>query len=109
MGKWNGLHADSNSPFRGLTREQMIDVKRSKRMAAVDAYDPAIRSLIHEYGLTVVKSLYDLGVTKPNHIKHIVETVLNEFSPTRGAYSMQGIRGSVTAHPAAEKLDDEVK
>lgn len=91
MGHWNGLYADSNSPYRGLSRDEMVDLKRKKRMAEIDRYDPAIRSLIHEYGLTVVKSIYDLGVTKPNHIKHIVETVLNEFSPTRGANSSQGI------------------
>lgn len=84
-----------------------MDIKRKKRMAGVDAYDPAIRSLIHEYGLNVVKTIYDLGVRKPNQIKQIVETVLNELSPTRGAYSMQGIRGDISSHPAAAKLDDE--
>lgn len=69
----------------------MADVKRQKRMQMVDAYDPQIRSLIHEYGLNVVKAIYDLGVKKPAQIRHIVETVLNEFSPTRGANSNQGI------------------
>lgn len=92
MGKWSGLHADSNSPYRGMSQQEMVDMKRSRRMAEFDAYDPEIRQLVHEYGLTVVKSIYDLGVTKPRQIKHIVETVLNEFSPTRGAFSVQGIR-----------------
>ena len=92
MGKWKGLYADSNSPFRGLTHPEMVDIKRKKRMAQIDAYDPAIRSLVNEYGLNVVKTIYDLGVTKPSQIKHIVETVLNEFSPTRGTYSSQGTR-----------------
>ncbi len=95
MGKWSGLHADSNSPYRGLSHQEMVDAKRAKRMSQIDEFDPAIRSLIHEYGLTVVKSIYDLGVTKPSQIKHIVETVLNEFSPTRGAYSVQGKRSSM--------------
>ena len=76
-------------------------------MAEIDAYDPAIRSLINSYGYNVVKTIYDLGVKNPRHISHIVETVLNDFSPTRGSYSVQGIRGSVEAHPAAAKLDDE--
>lgn len=95
MGKWNGLHADSNSPYRGMTREQMVDVKRANRMAAVDSYPPPIRVMIHDYGLTVVKTIYDLGIRKPNQIKQIVETVLNEFSPTRGSYSVQGIRSQI--------------
>ena len=34
----------------------------------------------------------DVGVEKPKHIRHVVETVLNEFSPTRGSFSAQGIR-----------------
>lgn len=92
MGKWKGLHADSNSPYRGMTFEEMVSVKAKKRMDAVDAYPPDIRALVHEYGLMVVKSIYDLGVTKPRHIRHIVETVLNEFSPTRGSFSSQGIK-----------------
>jgi hypothetical protein len=95
VGKWKGLHADSNSPYKGLSHQEMVDVKRAKRMASIDDYDPAIRALIHDYGYTVVKSIYDLGVTKPHQIKHIVETVLNEFSPTRGAYSVQGKRTGI--------------
>lgn len=69
-----------------------IDEKRRKRMERVDEFDPAIRSLIHEYGLPVVQALWDLGVQKPSQIRHIVETVLDEFSPTRGSFSAQGPR-----------------
>ena len=76
--------------------QEMVAVKRANRMSKIDQYDPAIRSLIHEYGFAVVKTIYDLGVTKPAQIKHIVETVLDEFSPTRGSYSSQGIRPNVT-------------
>jgi hypothetical protein len=84
-----------NSPYRDLDLGQLVDLKRRKRMDAVDAYSPAIRALIHEYGLTVVKAIYELGVTKPSQIRHIVETVLNEFSPTRGSYSCQGLRPQI--------------
>lgn len=76
-------------------------------MAEVDAHDPAIRSLIHEYGLNVVKTIYGLGVREPRHIKHIVETVLDEFSPTRGTFSNQGTRASLAAHPVAAKLNED--
>lgn len=43
MGKWKSLYADSNSPYRGMTREEMVAVKVKKRMDLVDAY-PARRS-----------------------------------------------------------------
>lgn len=69
-----------------------IDEKRRKRMERVDQFDPAIRALVHEYGLCVVQAYWDLGVRKPNHIRHLVETVLDEFSPTRGSRSAQGPR-----------------
>ena len=80
------------SPYKDLTLQEKVDIKRKARMDKIDQFDPAIRSLIHEYGLTVVQTLIDLGVKKPKHIKHVVEVVLNEFSPTRGSYSAQGIR-----------------
>lgn len=107
MGHWKGLHADSNSPFRGMTREQMVDTKRERRMSRVDAFDPEVRKLVHEYGLTIVDAIYSLGVKKPNQIRHIVETVLNEFSPTRGSYSSQGRRGDgdgIDAGPMKRKV-----
>jgi hypothetical protein len=85
----------ANSPYRDLDLQAVVDLKRRNRMAMIDAYSPAIRELIHEYGLTVVKTIHELGVTKPTQIRHIVETVLNEFSPTRGSYSIQGIRSEI--------------
>jgi hypothetical protein len=69
-----------------------IQAKRKKRMDLVDSMTKDQRALVYEYGLTVVKAIMDSGVTKPRRIKHIVETVLDEFSPTRGAASTQGIR-----------------
>jgi len=62
-------------------------------MKAIDSLPPDIRALVHEYGYTIVKTCLDLKITKAKHIRHLVETVLNEFSPTRGAYSIQGRRG----------------
>jgi ATP-dependent RNA circularization protein (DNA/RNA ligase family) len=68
-----------------------IQAKRVSRMANVDNLTPELRELVHEYGLNVVKALMDVGVQKPKQIRHIVETVLNEFSPTRGSFSSQGV------------------
>lgn len=105
MGRWNGLHADSNSPYRGMTRDQIVEVKRKNRMAQVDAYPTPVRELIHDYGLTVVKCIYDLGVKKPAQIKQIVETVLDEFSPTRGSFSSQGNRAREMVFQEKTKAD----
>ncbi len=69
-----------------------VDRKRRARMAMVDEYPAPIRELIHDYGLNTVKAFWDCGVRKPNQIKHMVETVLDEFSPTRGSFSAQGPR-----------------
>jgi hypothetical protein len=75
--------------------QEVVDAKRSARMAAIDALPPDVRALVHDYGYTVVYTLQSLGITKAKHIRHVVETVLNEFSPTRGSYSSQGIRKDV--------------
>jgi hypothetical protein len=72
--------------------DAFIAKKREKRFAQIDALTPELRALVHEYGYTVVKTLMDIGVTKPKQIRHIVETVLDEFSPTRGSYANQGRR-----------------
>lgn len=51
------------------------DQRRKKRMAFVDAMDPAVRACVHEYGLTIVQAFLDLGVRNPKHIRHLVDTV----------------------------------
>ena len=61
-------------------------------MNRIDSLPPEIRACIHDYGLAVVNSLMQIGVTKPNHIRNVVETILDEFSPTRGTHSGQGRR-----------------
>ena len=71
-----------------------VQQRRISRMAEIDALPPDIRILTHEYGYNVVKAMLDIGVSKPRHIKHLVETILNEFSPTRGASSSQGARAA---------------
>lgn len=76
--------------------QSYVDAKRRARMEHVDNMPADLRKLVHEYGLPVVKTCMDLGVTKPRHIRHLVETVLDNFSPTRGCYSKQGIRTEVT-------------
>lgn len=83
---------DSRPPRpAGETVEQRKNSLRAARMDIVDSMSPELRELIHEYGLTVVTAFLQCGVTKPKRIRHLVETVLNEFSPTRGSSSLQGI------------------
>lgn len=60
-------------------------------MRKIDSLPPELRELVHSYGFTVVKSFMDLGVSRPKHIRHLVETVLDNFSPTRGTFSNQGV------------------
>jgi len=72
--------------------QPVVDRRRADRMAAIDRLSPEMRGLVHDYGYTVVKAFLDIGVIKPRHIKHLVETVLDEFSPTRGSFSSQGVR-----------------
>ena len=86
------------SNWRDLTdaeAQARIEGWRRERMDAIDALSPDLRKLVHEYGYTVVGSFMSLGVKRANHICYLVETVLNEFSPTRGSYSKQGIRTDV--------------
>lgn len=78
-------------------REQRVRDNRVRRMERIDAMPSDMRKLVHAYGLTVVETCTALGVTQPRHIRHIVETVLDEFSPTRGSHSQQGVRTEVVA------------
>lgn len=91
----------SPRPYLGRPPEEVASQRRASRMEKVDQFDPAIRALIHEYGLATVQALMDCGVTKPKQIKHIVETILDEFSPTRGTYSGQGHRVEVDGGPGS--------
>lgn len=83
-------------------RDQRAVENRIRRMERIDAMPEDLRKLVHSYGLAVVETCTALGVTKARHIRHIVETVLDEFSPTRGAYSRQGVRTEVTPSPTQE-------
>jgi len=75
--------------------QSYVDARRRSRMDFVDDLPAELRKLVHEYGLPVVKTCLELGIRKPRHIRHLVETVLDNFSPTRGCYSKQGIRTEV--------------
>jgi hypothetical protein len=52
--------------------------RRATRMARVDAMSPEIRACVHEYGLTIVDAMLDLGIKKAKHIRHLVDTVRRE-------------------------------
>lgn len=73
-----------------MVSEERIAEKRKSRMELIDSLPEPIRLCVHDYGLHVVKALVDVGVENPRHIRHVVETVLDEFSPTRGSHSYQG-------------------
>jgi hypothetical protein len=85
----------TSTELRNATDEQfrkIVGGRRRARMDQIDQMPQDLRQCVHDYGYTVVKSFVDLGISKPKHLRHLVETVLNELSPTRGAYSSQGKR-----------------
>jgi len=61
--------------------------KRQKRFEKIDALSPQLRELVHEWGFTIVDNFMMCGVTKPKHIRHLINTVLNET--VRGGGSVQ--------------------
>ena len=67
-----------------------VDKRRRNRMEAIDALPADVRDLVHEYGYNIIVACQNAGVKKAKHIRHLVETVLDEFSPTRGSSSSQG-------------------
>jgi hypothetical protein len=73
----------------------IVERRRAARMEVIDRLPEDVRQCVHDYGWTVVKTLMDLGLKKPKHIRHVVETILNEFSPTRGTYASQGTKSVV--------------
>lgn len=75
--------------------QEYIDQKRKARMDKIDAMSPELRALVYEYGFHIVDAFMCNGVTKPRRIRHLVEMVLDEFSPSRGSYAKQGIRTEV--------------
>lgn len=92
----------NSAHLKGLSDAEFRDrvqVKRQSRMGRVDSMSPEMRELTNAYGLRVVDACMTLGVTKAPQIKHLVETILDEFSPTRGSHSKQGIRTEVVPTP----------
>jgi hypothetical protein len=75
--------------------QAVIGDRRRARMEKIDSLHPDLRVCVHDYGFTVVDAFMRLGVTKAKHVRHLVECVLDEFSPTRGSCSAQGIRERV--------------
>ncbi len=70
--------------------EELLARKRRNRMGIIDNLPREVRDMVNEYGWAVVHACIDSGVEKPRNIRHLVETILDEFSPTRCSYSAQG-------------------
>jgi hypothetical protein len=78
--------------------QHVIDQKRRNRMALVDAMSAEMRETVNDYGFHIVDNFMKIGIHKPKQIRHLVEIILDEFSPTRGTKSKQGIRTEVVQH-----------
>lgn len=95
--------------FSRLTRDEfqaIVGERRAARMSRIDSMSPGLRHLVNEYGFHVVDSFLQCGVTKVRHIRHLVEVVLDEFSPTRGSRSSQGSREAAKGLGGAFRKDN---
>lgn len=105
LDKWTTIHrieppAVEPAPQRAQGRtdeehEKIVNRNRQQRMERIDRLPADVRALVHEYGWHIVDTCMTLGVCKPRQIRHLVETILEEMSPTRGAHSQQGIRTEI--------------
>ncbi len=75
--------------------DALLTAKRVRRMDRIDNMPPGLRECVHEYGLNIVDMCLSYGVDKPERIRHLVNTILREMSPTRGSFSQQGVRTKV--------------
>jgi len=75
--------------------DELAQERRIARMEMIDRYPEEMRKLVHEYGWALVNQFINCGIDKPRQIRHLVETTLDEFSPTRGTHSFQGLRGAL--------------
>jgi hypothetical protein len=80
------------------TFQAEVDRRHADRMAHFDALPEDIRDLIHEYGANVVNQMRQCGVLKARHIRHLVETVLDELSPARTPFSAQGPKTALSSN-----------
>lgn len=101
---WCARYKDDHAKCDCGSFERMVDIKRKARMDQIDRQSPEMRALVHEYGWNIVKSFIDIGVTQPNHVRHLVETVLNEFSPTRSTFSNQGVSNDIAINMTERHL-----
>lgn len=79
--------------------QRKAEERRVARMDRIDHLPAEMRVLVNEYGYNVVNSFMSHGVTKARSVRHLVETVLDEFSPTRGTGSAQGVRAAFNREP----------
>jgi len=81
----------STQPRSGETMDDAAHRRRCVRMDKIDALEPTLRSLVHDYGFHLVNSFCQKNILEPRIIRHLIETTLDELSPTRGSSSVQGV------------------
>src|SRR3546814_20883669 len=64
--------------YHTLSLHDALPICRLKReaeavMRHVEKHQPAIRALMHEYGVAPVTALLSVGIKKPRTIRHIIE------------------------------------
>lgn len=90
--------------FSEAEHNARVQQKRQIRMKIYDDQHPEVRKLINEYGFSLVHAFALCGVTKHNHVRHLIEKVLDEMSPTRGGGSVQGPNSYVARKMTVDHL-----
>lgn len=91
MSKHKGFACLVDHPLFGSRRAEPTDEEHRAawlervyaRMDRVDQMPPDVRAVVHDWGLTIVDSFMGSGVKSARHMRHIINTVLNE---TRGQF-----------------------
>jgi hypothetical protein len=68
-------------------KETHFQERRVQRMEAIDQLPPNLKAVVHDWGWYIVKSFMDCGVTKPKHMRHLIEVVLDDTRAPRGISS----------------------
>lgn len=103
---WCGRHHGQTHCTCG-SHDIVLARKRRQRFDQIDSLPPDLRELVHHYGWNIVRAFLDTGISKPANIRHLVETVLDDFSPTRGSRSTQG-KDPQVARSMTEKYEDKL-
>lgn len=75
LDKWTSVHKLRAEPPRERMTSEQAKPRVERRMAQIDSLTPDQRAVVHEYGWNLVDILIRHGVTKPKHMRAIINAV----------------------------------